>query len=164
MLPRSTHTRSGRNGGGRGQEIQPLIGRALRAATARGALGPRTVVVDCDVLSADGGTRTASITGGWIALALAMKKIKTAAPPLGEPLAAISVGLVDGEPRLDLAYEEDSKADVDMNVVMTESGNLVELQGTAEGRTFSRAELDALLALAHKGIKELCALQRDAIR
>jgi len=167
MLPRSTHTRSGRSPGGRGQEIQRLVGRALRGATDRLALGPRTITVDCDVLSADGGTRTASITGGWIALALAVKRLqaggKLAAPALGEPLAAVSVGLVDGEPRLDLAYEEDAHADVDMNVVMTESGRLVEIQGTAEGRSFSRAELDALLGLAEKGIKELVARQRAIV-
>jgi ribonuclease PH len=167
MLPRSTHTRSGRSPGGRGQEIQRLVGRALRGAADRNALGPRTVTVDCDVLSADGGTRTASITGGWIALSLAVNRLRAAgkivAPVLGEPLAAVSVGLVDGEPRLDLAYEEDAHADVDMNVVMTESGKLVEIQGTGEGRTFSRAELEAMLQLAHIGILQLCRRQREAL-
>jgi ribonuclease PH len=169
MLPRSTHTRSGRSTGGRGQEIQRLIGRALRAAANRKELGPRTITLDCDVLLADGGTRTASITGAWIALALAVEGLKKKglvradAIVLPEPLAAVSVGIVDGEPRLDLAYTEDSKAETDMNVVMTESGKLVEIQGTAEGEPFSRAELDKLLDLAHSGIKDLCRYQRQAI-
>jgi ribonuclease PH len=170
MLPRSTHTRSGRSTGGRGQEIQRLIGRALRAAANRKELGPRTVTLDCDVLLADGGTRTASITGAWIALALAVEGLKKKglvradANVLPEPLAAVSVGIVDGEPRLDLAYTEDSRAETDMNVVMTESGKIVELQGTAEGEPFSRAELDKLLDLAHGGIKDLCRAQREALR
>ena len=145
MLPRSTHTRTSRQPGGRGKEIQRLIGRALRGVVDRRALGQRTITVDCDVLVADGGTRTASITGGWVALALAVDGLKRRglvpadAPVLGEPLAAVSVGIVDGEPRLDLCYVEDARADVDMNVVMTESGRLVEVQGTAEGAPFARA-------------------------
>ena len=169
MLPRSTHTRSGRSPGGRGKEIQRLIGRSLRAAVNLESLGERTITVDCDVLSADGGTRTASITGAWIAIAIAVKKLVAAgALPsidsvLAQPIAAISVGIVDGEPRLDLPYEEDARADTDMNVVMTESGNLIEIQGTAEGATFTRTELDALLDLANSGIAELCAVQRDAV-
>jgi ribonuclease PH len=169
MLPRSTHTRSGRSPGGRGQEIQRLIGRALRGAVDTRALGPRQISLDCDVLVADGGTRTASITGAWLALALAVDWIKARgllaadAPVLGEPLAAISVGIIDGEPRLDLPYEEDSKADVDMNVVMTESGKIIEVQGTAEGASFSRQEMDKLIDLAAAGIQELCKKQRAAL-
>jgi ribonuclease PH len=166
MLPRSTHTRTGRAAGGRGQEIQRLIGRALRGVVDRKALGQRTITLDCDVLLADGGTRTASITGAWLALALAIEGLKKRgligadAQVLGEPLAAISVGIVDGEPRLDLCYAEDANAEVDMNVVMTESGKLVEVQGTAEGAPFARAELDALIDLASAGIRELCRRQR----
>jgi ribonuclease PH len=169
MLPRSTHTRSGRSTGGRGQEIQRLIGRALRAAIDTRALGPRTITLDCDVLAADGGTRTASITGAWVALALAIDGLRQqglVAPDavvLAEPVAAVSVGIVDGEPRLDLPYLEDSQADTDMNVVMTQSGRLIEVQGTAEHATFSRAELGQLLDLAEKGIRELCACQRAAL-
>jgi ribonuclease PH len=169
MLPRSTHTRSGRNTGGRGQEIQRLIGRALRAAVDTKALGPRQITLDCDVLVADGGTRTASITGGWVALAIAVDGLKKKglvaadAPILGEPIAAVSVGIIDGEPRLDLPYEEDSRADVDMNVVMTESGKLIEVQGTAEGQTFSRAEMDRLVDLATIGVRALCKAQRAAV-
>ncbi len=168
MLPRSTHTRTGRQGGGRGQEIQRLIGRALRGVVDRRALGARTITLDCDVLIADGGTRTASISGGWLALALAVDGLRRKglvaadAPVLGEPLAAVSVGSVDGEPRLDLGYAEDANAEVDMNVVMTESGKLIEVQGTAEGAPFSRRELDALLDLAAVGIRELCRRQREA--
>jgi ribonuclease PH len=169
MLPRSTHTRSGRQGGGRGQEIQRLIGRALRGVVDRKTLGPRTVTLDCDVILADGGTRTASITGAWIALALAERwlgqKLRGDAPRfVGEPVAAVSVGIVDGEPRLDLCYAEDARADVDMNVVMTESGKLVEVQGTAEGAPFSREDLGKLLDLAAGGIAELCRRQREALR
>jgi len=169
MLPRSTHTRAGRQGGGREKEIQRLIGRALRGVADRGALGLRTVTLDCDVVLADGGTRTASITGAWVALALAARWLAArglVSDPeriAGEPVAAVSVGIVDGEPRLDLCYAEDSRADVDMNVVMTESGNLVELQGTAEGRPFSRAALDQLLDLAAAGIRELTRRQREAL-
>jgi ribonuclease PH len=169
MLPRSTHTRTGRQGGGRGQEIQRLIGRALRGVVDRRALGTRTVTLDCDVLLADGGTRTAAITGAWVALALAERwlvgrgLLPEAPRPVGEPVAAVSVGIVDGEPRLDLCYAEDARAEVDMNVVMTESGKLVEVQGTAEGAPFSRAELDRLLDLAAAGIRELCRRQREAL-
>jgi ribonuclease PH len=169
MLPRSTHTRSGRSPGGRGQEIQRLIGRALRGAVDTRALGARQISLDCDVLNADGGTRTASITGAWLALALAVDGLKEKglvaadAPVLGEPLAAVSVGIIDGEPRLDLPYEEDSRADVDMNVVMTESGKLIEVQGTAEGASFTRAEMDRLIDLAALGIAELCKKQRAAL-
>jgi len=169
MLPRSTHTRSGRSPGGRGQEIQRLIGRALRGAVDTKALGARQILLDCDVLQADGGTRTASITGAWLALALAVDWIKKKgllaadAPVMGEPLAAVSVGIIDGEPRLDLPYEEDSRADVDMNVVMTESGKLIEVQGTAEGASFTRAEMDRLIDLAAGGIAELCKRQRAAL-
>jgi ribonuclease PH len=169
MLPRATHTRNDRNGGGRGKEIQRLIGRALRAAVDLDALGPRTLTVDCDVLQADGGTRTASVTGAWVAIALALKQL-VARGQLGsiekvlrEPVAAVSVGIVDGEPRLDLPYAEDSRADSDMNVVMTAGGGLIEVQGTAEGATFSRAELDRLLDLAGLGIAELAKRQRAAI-
>ena len=169
MLPRSTHTRSGRQTGGRGQEIQRLIGRALRGVIDRRALGQRTITLDCDVLLADGGTRTASITGAWLALALAVEGLRRKglvaadAPVLGEPLAAISVGIVDGEPRLDLCYAEDARAEVDMNVVMTESGRLVEIQGTAEGAPFTRPQLDALIDLAAGGIRELCRRQRELL-
>jgi ribonuclease PH len=167
MLPRSTHTRSGRNTGGRGTEIQRLVGRALRAAIDTKKLGPRQITLDCDVLQADGGTRTASITGGYVALAIAVARLREKGlvkdDPMREPLAAISVGIVDGEARLDLPYVEDSAADVDMNVVMTESGNLIEVQGTAEGEPFPRADLDRMIDLAHKGIRELAVLQRAAI-
>jgi ribonuclease PH len=169
MLPRSTHTRTSRNAGGRGQEIQRLVGRALRAAVDMNVLGPRQITIDCDVLLADGGTRTASITGGWVALALAIDGLKAKglvpadAEVLGEPVAAVSVGIIDGEPRLDLPYVEDSKADVDMNVVMSESGKLIEVQGTAEGATFSRAEMDQLIDLAAAGIKALCKAQREVV-
>jgi len=169
MLPRSTHTRTGRQPGGRGQEIRRLIGRALRGVVDRRALGPRTVTLDCDVLLADGGTRTASISAGWLALALAVDGLKRRGlvaadtPLIGEPLAAVSVGIIDGDPRLDLCYAEDGRAEVDMNVVMTESGKLIEIQGTAEGAPFSRRELDALLDLAAAGIAEICRRQRAVL-
>jgi ribonuclease PH len=169
MLPRATHTRSRRKTSGRDKEIQRLIGRSLRAAVDMKALGERTLTVDCDVLQADGGTRTASITGAWVAMALAVKKLKADgllaadAKVLSEPIAAISVGIIDGEPRLDLPYIEDSNADVDMNVVMSESGRIIEVQGTAEKQTFNRKELDLMLDLAHKGIKELCAIQKACL-
>ncbi len=169
MLPRSTHTRSGRSSGGRGKEIQRLIGRSLRAAVNLENLGERTITIDCDVLCADGGTRTASITGAWVALSLAVKQLVANGElpdiesVLPQPIAAISVGIVDGEARLDLPYEEDSRADTDMNVVMTESGHLIEIQGTAEGKTFSRAQLGELLDLAEHGISELCTAQREAL-
>jgi ribonuclease PH len=166
MLPRSTHTRTDRNGGGRAKEIQRLIGRALRAAVDLKALGPRTLTVDCDVLQADGGTRTAAITGAWVAIALAVRrlvhagKLPSLEAVLKEPVAAVSVGIVDGEPRLDLPYAEDSRADVDMNIVMTAGRSLIEVQGTAENATFSRKELDHLLDLASAGIDQLTAHQR----
>ena len=167
MLPRSTHTRSKRDPGGRGKEIQRLIGRSLRAAIDLSQLGERTIAVDCDVLSADGGTRVASITGAWVALALAIQKlVKTGALPdlgaLKPPVAAVSVGIVAGEVVLDLPYLEDSKADVDMNVVGDEAGKLIEVQGTAEHGTFDRRQLDAMLDLASTGIRELAAAQRRA--
>ncbi len=169
MLPRATHTRSRRQASGRDKEIQRLIGRSLRAAVNMKALGERTLTVDCDVLQADGGTRTASITGAWVAMALAVQKLKADgvlaadAEVLGEPIAAISVGIIDGEARLDLPYIEDSNADVDMNVVMSESGRIIEVQGTAEKATFDRKQLDAMLDLAHKGITELCAIQKSCL-
>ena len=169
MLPRSTHTRSSRGGGGRAKEIQRLIGRALRAATNTEQLGERTVTVDCDVLLADGGTRTAAITGAYLALARAVQGlVASGALPadngvLAEPVAAVSVGIVDGEPRLDLPYAEDSVADVDMNVVMSKSGRIIEVQGTAEKDTFSRRQLDELLDLAYQGITELCTHQERAL-
>ncbi|MFH0903307.1 MAG: ribonuclease PH [Pseudomonadota bacterium] len=169
MLPRSTHTRTSRQSSGRSQEIQRLIGRALRSAVNIRALGPRTITVDCDVLVADGGTRTASITGAWVALALAVDRLKRKAviprdaAVLGEPVAAVSVGIVDGKPLLDLCYAEDSRAQVDMNVVMTAGGKLIEVQGTAEGSPFAREELDRLLNLGAVGISEICRHQRRAI-
>ncbi len=161
MLPSATHTRGRRTQGGRDKEIQRLIGRALRGVVDMQKLGERSVTLDCDVLQADGGTRCASITGACVALGLALgpdiDKV------LRERIAAVSVGVVDGEVRLDLSYEEDSNAEVDMNVVMTESGQLVEVQGTAEGRAFSRDQLDAMLDMAAGGIKRLCELQRAAL-
>jgi len=168
MLPRSTHTRSKRDPGGRGKEIQRLIGRSLRAAVDLAALGERTINVDCDVLCADGGTRVASITGAWVALALAIDKlVKTGKlannKALQPPVAAVSVGVVNGEVVLDLPYVEDSKADVDMNVVGTESGALIEVQGTAEHNTFDRRQLDAMLDLATIGIMKLAAAQREVM-
>ena len=169
MLPRATHTRSGRTPGGRGKEIQRLIGRALRAAVDLSKLGERTITVDCDVLQADGGTRTASITGAWVALALAIRELEAGgqlAPGSGvlrEPIAATSVGIVDGELRLDLPYQEDSRAEVDMNIVMTEGGRLIEVQGTAEREPFSREQLIGLLDLASAGIGQLCDAQRAAL-
>jgi ribonuclease PH len=169
MLPRSTHTRSKRDPGGRGKEIQRLIGRSLRAAIDLGQLGERTIAVDCDVLSADGGTRVASITGAWVALALALQKLVAAGQladlrALKPPVAAVSVGIVGGEVVLDLPYVEDSRADVDMNVVGDESGKLIEVQGTAEHGTFDRRQLDAMLDLAAIGIKQLAAAQRAATK
>jgi ribonuclease PH len=176
MLPSSTPTRSQREGAGskpqgRTQEIQRLIGRSLRAIVDLSALGERTVTVDCDVIEADGGTRTASITGAVVALGLAIQKMKadgvlpkSGVPVLKQLLAAVSVGIVDGVPLLDLNYSEDSRADADCNVVMTEAGWLVEVQATAERKPFSRDELDDLLALANKGIGELLQLQREALR
>ena len=144
MLPRSTHTRSGRNPGGRGQEIQRLIGRALRAAVDMKKLGPRQITVDCDVIQADGGTRTAAVTGGWVALALAIRRLGKShgvpADALRLAVAAVSTGIVEGQPRLDLAYVEDSAADTDFNFVVTDSRRFVEIQGTAETKPFSHEE------------------------
>jgi ribonuclease PH len=171
MLPRSTHTRSDREAargkqGGRTLEIQRLIGRSLRAVTSMPALGERTVHLDCDVLQADGGTRTAAITGAWVALRDAvdtlMKAGALAEDPLNGSVAAVSVGLVGDEVLLDLDYGEDSTCDTDMNVVMTDTQGLVEVQGTAEGRPFSRAQVDRMLDLAAQGIARLAALQRQA--
>jgi len=167
MLPRSTHTRTKRDPGGRGKEIQRLIGRSLRAAIDLSQLGERTIAVDCDVLSADGGTRVASITGAWIALAFAIQKLVATGKlasmaALRPPVAAVSVGVVGGEVVLDLPYVEDSRADVDMNVVGGEDGTLIEVQGTAEHGTFDRKQLDAMLDLATIGIRELTAVQRRA--
>ncbi|MDO9023245.1 ribonuclease PH [Zwartia sp.] len=171
MLPRSTHTRSDREAArgkqsGRTQEIQRLIGRSLRAVMDMDALGERTIQVDCDVLQADGGTRCASITGAWIAVADAveglLKKGIITQNPLKDSVAAISVGMVDGFPTLDLDYPEDSGCDADMNVVMTGAGRYVEVQGTAEGHAFDRNELNALLSLAEKGILELKEKQKAA--
>jgi ribonuclease PH len=172
MLPSSTHTRSDRESvrgriGGRTHEISRLVGRSLRAVIDYRALGENTIVLDCDVLQADGGTRTASITGAYVALADAISHLREKGVLKGEPLrgsvAAVSVGLVDGEPRLDLPYEEDVRAETDMNVVMTGDGKYVEVQGTAESDPFGRAELDALLALASKGCAELTAIQQLAL-
>ena len=168
MLPRATHTRSKRDPGGRGKEIQRLIGRSLRAAIDLKALGERTIAVDCDVLQADGGTRVASITGAWVALALAIDKLVAAgtladARALRPPVAAVSVGVVGGEVVLDLPYVEDSKAEVDMNVVGGEDGTLIEVQGTAEKGTFDRKQLDAMLDLAAIGIRELAVAQRKVL-
>jgi ribonuclease PH len=172
MLPRATNTRTDREAArgkqsGRTQEIQRLIGRSLRAVTDLAALGPRSIQVDCDVLQADGGTRTAAITGAFVALhdALAFLKGKNLlqALPVRDFVAAVSVGMYEGVPVLDLDYAEDSKCDTDMNVVMTGGGRFVEMQGTAEGAPFSRAEADALLVLAERGIAELIAHQRRAL-
>ena len=167
MLPRATNTRSDREAvrgklGGRTHEIQRLIGRSLRQAVDLTKLGERSILIDCDVLVADGGTRCASITGGWIALALAMRA-KKLDQHLTRNIAAISVGVVDGRPVLDLPYEEDSRAEVDLNVVATESGHYVELQGTAEQEPFHRDALDAMLKLADKGIGELIRFQRATV-
>ena len=167
MLPRSTNTRSGRQQGGRGKEIERLIGRALRASIDMSKLGPRTITIDCDVLQADGGTRTAAITGGYVALALACRRLQAkgllAASPLLHEVAAVSVGIIDGEARLDLPYVEDAAAEVDMNVVMTADDRLVEVQGTAEHGTFDRQQLDVLMTLASDGVKLLVAAQRRAL-
>jgi ribonuclease PH len=171
MLPGSTSPRKKRERGanmdGRTTEIQRLIGRSLRAIIDLGAIGERTVTIDCDVLEADGGTRTLSITGGFIALVDALQAVaKDLAPgarPLRDSIAAVSVGIVDGKPLLDLCYEEDVAAEVDMNVVMTGSGRFVELQGTGEEATFSEKELSAMLDLARNGMRELTALQSKAL-
>lgn len=174
MLPRATHTRSDRESvrgriGGRTHEISRLIGRSLRVCLDLSALGENTIAVDCDVLQADGGTRTAAITGAYVALADAVgwlserRALVTPAKALPTSVAAVSVGIVDGEPRLDLCYEEDVAADTDMNVVCTGDGSFVEVQGTAEGAPFDRATLDALLGLAVAGCAELTGLQRAAL-
>src|SRR5690242_16610539 len=168
MLPRSTNTRMNRENrgpSGRSQEIQRLVGRALRAVTDRSKMGERTVWMDCDVIQADGGTRTAAITGGYVALADALAKIPgvTTGAVLRDCVAAISVGIVAGQPVLDLNYPEDSHAEVDMNVVMTGGGEFVEVQGTAEQVPFGKSRLDELLALAERGIRQLVALQRRAL-
>ena len=169
MLPRSTNTRTPRSAssGGRAREIQRLIGRSLRAVVDLRALGERTLTVDCDVLQADGGTRTAAITGAYVALCQALDGMDARGQLSGQPLrsavAATSVGVVDGEVLLDLCYEEDSRAEVDVNIVMTDAGDFVEVQGTAEGAPFSRATLDAMLALGWRGIARLLAAQRDAL-
>ncbi len=170
MLPRSTHTRSARERGqvgGRTQEIQRLIGRSLRSVVDLEALGPWTVIVDCDVLQADGGTRTASVTGAsaalWSAFAGLVKAGTLERNPMREMVAAVSVGIVDGEPVLDLDYPEDSSAQVDMNVVATEAGHFIEVQGTAEGNPFRRDEMDELLDLAIEGIVTLVRAQKTAL-
>lgn len=171
MLPGSTSPRKPRERAGkvdgRTTEIQRLIGRSLRAVVDLEALGPRMITVDCDVLQADGGTRTLSITGGWIALADAVaslqEKLPADRPVFRSNVAAVSLGWVAGELLLDLDYSEDSRAEVDANVVMTGAGRYVEIQGTAEGETFSREQLDALLALAASGIERLCGVQREAL-
>jgi len=172
MLPRSTHTRSDREAvrgkqSGRTQEIQRLIGRSLRAVFDLAALGERSIVVDCDVLQADGGTRTAAITGAFVAahdaVSWLLREGRIERSPVRDQVAAVSVGLVGGQPRLDLEYVEDVGCDTDMNVVMTGTGGFVEVQGTAEGMPLRRAEIDGLLALAAAGIAELIGLQRAAL-
>ena len=172
MLPRATSTRTQRESsagkvGGRTQEIQRLIGRSLRSIIRLPELGERTVWIDCDVIQADGGTRTAAITGGFVALVLALKQIRAKGMirslPVMDFVAATSVGVVGGTPMLDLAYDEDSKADVDMNVVKTGDGRFIEVQGTAEGEAFTRAEMDAMLSLADLGLQQLFVTQRAAL-
>ncbi|HEX5466636.1 MAG TPA: ribonuclease PH [Candidatus Limnocylindrales bacterium] len=166
MLPRATSERTQRESvkgrlGGRTHEIQRLIGRSLRGVVDTARLGERTVTLDCDVLQADGGTRTASITGGWVALALCLRRKGLEAALTGQ-VAAVSVGIIDGLPMLDLAYTEDSRAEVDLNIVGTDAGTYVELQGTAEGKPFDRAGLDHLLALGDAGLRQLFAAQKEA--
>jgi len=172
MLPRSTHTRTSRETGrggpsGRTHEIQRLIGRSLRAISNRSVLGERTITLDCDVLQADGGTRTAAITGAYVAYAIACKRLlrekKIKRSPINSEVAAISVGIVDGTALLDLKYDEDSRAEVDMNVVCTGDGRFIEVQGTAEGEPFTRSQMDELLELGKKGIEQLVQFQRAAI-
>ena len=172
MLPRATNTRNDREAArgkqsGRTQEIQRLIGRSLRAVVDLNLLGERTIQIDCDVIQADGGTRTASITGAWIAVRDAINGLRAsgalATDPLTDHVAAISVGMYEGQPVLDLDYAEDSQCDTDMNIVMTGAGNFVEVQGTAEGAAFTRAQMDALVALASDGIADLVRRQRAAI-
>ena len=173
MLPRSTHRRTPREAarggqGGRTQEIQRLIGRSPRAVVDLPAMGPRTVWLDCDVIQADGGTRTASVTGAFVALVHALEHLRKNGAfmklPVKDFVAATSAGFVDGQALLDLSYEEDSRAEVDMNVVMTGAGNLVEVQGTGEGSTFTRAQMDQMLALAWNGIERLVDAQRKAVK
>jgi ribonuclease PH len=172
MLPRATSTRSTREAstgkvGGRTQEIQRLIGRSLRTVTTLTELGERTVWIDCDVIQADGGTRTAAISGGFVALVLALERLREQGAltrlPVTDYVAATSVGVIGGTPMLDLAYDEDSRAEVDMNVVKTSDGRFIEVQGTAETKPFDRAALDALLALADSGIKQLFEKQREVV-
>ena len=172
MLPRATSTRTEREGTrgrgrGRSQEIQRLIGRSLRAVVAMEKLGQRTIIIDCDVLQADGGTRCAAITGGFVALAKAVAWLREKklidADPVREYIAAVSVGRVAGEDLLDLEYSEDSRAEVDCNLVMTESGKIVEIQGTAEQKPFSRNELNQMIALGEKGVRELIRRQKKAL-
>jgi ribonuclease PH len=172
MLPRATTTRMTREAtagkvGGRTQEIQRLIGRSLRSVVSLAELGERTIWIDCDVLQADGGTRTAAITGGFVALVLALDRLRAQGKlprvPVTHYVAATSVGIVDGTPMIDLAYEEDSRAEVDMNVVKTSDGRFIELQGTAEAQPFDRAALDDLLALADAGIRALIDRQREVV-
>ena len=172
MLPQATHDRSARESvkgriGGRTHEISRLVGRSLRAAIDYKALGENTITIDCDVLQADGGTRTAAITGAYVALADAVEHLRSKGALVGEPLiesvAAISVGIIDGVPLLDLPYVEDVRAETDMNVVMTGSGKFIEVQGTAEGAPFDKAELDALLELAGKGCADLTGMQKEAL-
>ncbi len=172
MLPRATSTRTQREAsagkvGGRTQEIQRLIGRSLRSVTTLTEVGERSIYVDCDVIQADGGTRTAAITGGFVALVLAFEKLRLQAAisriPVSDYVAATSVGVVDGTPLLDLAYDEDSRAEVDMNIVKTSDGRFIELQGTAETKPFDRNGLDALLALGDKGIRQLIEKQREVV-
>jgi ribonuclease PH len=172
MLPRATSTRTTREAtagkvGGRTQEIQRLIGRSLRSIASLREIGERTIWIDCDVIQADGGTRTAAITGGFVALVLALERVRQqgaiARVPVTDYVAATSVGVVGGAPMLDLAYEEDARADVDMNVIKTSDGRFIEIQGTAEAQPFSRAELDSLLALADTGIAALIECQRAVV-
>ena len=172
MLPRATHTRSAREAArgkqsGRTMEISRLIGRSLRAITDLGALGERTVTLDCDVLQADGGTRTASISGAYVALALAMQRMveskKLKKNPLHGQVAAVSVGIYSGEVVLDLDYAEDSQAETDMNVVMNEAGRFIEVQGTAEGHAFSHEEMNRMMALAKTGIEHIVAVQNEVL-
>jgi ribonuclease PH len=173
MLPRSTHTRSGREAsrgkqGGRTLEIQRLIGRSLRAVTDLDALGERSITLDCDVIQADGGTRTASISGAYVALAIAMQRLhadgKLKKNPLHGHVAAISVGIYQGTPVLDLDYDEDSQAETDMNVVMNDAGHFIEVQGTAEGHAFTDDEFAAMIGLARAGIKDIIVAQDEAIK
>jgi ribonuclease PH len=172
MLPRATHTRSGREAargkqGGRTVEIQRLIGRSLRAVTNLEALGERSIMLDCDVIQADGGTRTAAISGAYVALAIAMRRLKKSGQlkkdPLHGQVAAISVGIYRGSPVLDLDYAEDSEAETDMNIVMNDAGRFIEVQGTAEGHAFTDDEFSAMIALARSGISDIILAQNEAI-